>query len=154
MQKYVLGFIFNIAGDKVVLMSKKTPSQNGKLNGIGGKHEPEDDTKACVGYHGETLDGMHQAMVRESEEEIGGSVSRYWRKFAVLSGEKFQINCYSVFQNNIESLAGAEQEEIGIFDVNYIPDNVMPNVKWLIPMALSFVKGEQARFFSIKEESL
>jgi len=63
MKHYVMGFIFNETGDKVLLMRKNKPEwQAGRWNGIGGKIK-EDEFSL-------------EAMRRECEEETG-----YNRKF-------------------------------------------------------------------------
>lgn len=50
MKKYTLGFIFSDDLQKVLMIKKSRPeAQAGKMNGIGGKFEPEDiDAPHCI----------------------------------------------------------------------------------------------------------
>jgi len=67
--EYVLGFAFN--GNNVLLIRKTRPAwQAGRLNGVGGKVEPED---WCLA----------EAMRREFKEETGvDTVVEDWKQFA------------------------------------------------------------------------
>ena len=72
MKRYVVGFLFRNNGTEVALVRKLKPEwQRGRLNGIGGKIEPNEDSRA--------------AMMREFAEETGANVDD-WRAFAWLRG--------------------------------------------------------------------
>ena len=43
------------------------------------------------------------------------------------------------------------EEEVSSYSINCLPSKIIPNLNWLIPMALSFEKGETAKGFEIKE---
>ncbi len=134
---YVLGFLFNKTkqneddfGTKVALIKKNKPEwQKGKFNGIGGKIEL-----------GET---PIQAMIREFEEEAGIKIED-WREFAVLNvGGENKVYCFSAVKNC--EITSITDEEVFWFDIYPYYDfsglcfeeNVLPNLKWLIPMAQS-----------------
>jgi 8-oxo-dGTP diphosphatase len=135
---YCLGFIFH--GDRVVLISKKRPEwQVGKLNGIGGKVEPGETSVA--------------AMSRECKEETNVFIPESaWTYFATLQGDGYIIDVFFTHEGTLTSLKTTTDEEISvewIDELNRIP--VIPNLRWLIPMAESFRRGEKARRFEIKE---
>ena len=49
MKNYTVAFIFTPSLDKVLLIHKISPEwQRGKLNGIGGKIEPNETNLACI----------------------------------------------------------------------------------------------------------
>lgn len=130
MEHYVLGFVFNRNQDKVLLIRKEKPSwQAGRWNGIGGKIKDIDKSSL-------------KAMERECEEEIG--VPYDWQHcitFICPSGTVF------VFQN-IDYLTSLdkpdeiefkqiENELLQVWSINNLPNNIMDNLKWLIPICLS-----------------
>ena len=71
---YVAGFVFRKEGTEVALIKKNKPDwQRGKLNGVGGKVEPFDDSD-------------HQAMAREFREETGVTTQAgQWSEIAELN---------------------------------------------------------------------
>lgn len=118
---YALGFLFD-EDDNVALIEKTRPAwQAGKLNGIGGKVED-----------GET---PRNAMVREFEEEAGGIVTD-WRLFAVLEHDGAFIFMYA--SKGYVSIESATDEKVMWYPsqaLHRFP--VMPNLRWLVPMAAS-----------------
>jgi len=138
MTPYVLGFGFYKwpGGLQVALIEKKKPDwQKGKLNGIGGKIELNESP----------ID----AMVREFKEETDLSFSD-WKLFCQSYDDKnYYVYCYSGFLT--EEPTTTTDEVVGIYSVQFLPSNVMPNLRWLIPMASSFDHGERADQFVVKE---
>lgn len=127
MKHYVLGFIFNKAKDKVLLVEKRKPEwQAGYWNGIGGKVEKTDKTP---------LNTMH----RECHEEIG----RYYKwehciTFVCPGGTVYVFRAIcSTEEIMYEQL---EEEQLGDFWLNGLPDKMMANLKWLIPVCLSNIQ--------------
>ncbi len=126
MQDYVVGFLFSNEKRQVVLIKKNKPEwQKGKLNGVGGKIE-----------RGET---PHQAMVREFEEEAGLKVED-WKQFCTYSGEFGTVHFFKAFagQESMDKITTKTDESIHICSLPTFPnmDKMIPNLKWLIPMAL------------------
>lgn len=139
---YVLGFLFNMTGDHVALIRKNKPDwQKGKLNGIGGKVEPS------LGELGP------EAMIREFKEETGVKLPPgYWKHFCDLSGDGFRVICYYAHSNLLYNVETKEDEEIVIAETGNVNNwHCIPNIRWLIPMALSFGRGEKAKGFSVEE---
>lgn len=122
MKNYVLGFLFSTDHNVVALIQKQRPTwQKGKLNGIGG--------------HIEGQETPEQAMIREFQEETGVPI-RNWQRFAVMSGPEWICYCFRSFSNVVSSIRSVTDEQVGIADTGSLPFNVVPNLKWLVPMAL------------------
>lgn len=134
--EYVVGFMFNPAETHVLLLNKNRPTwQKGKLNGIGGRIE---------GY--ETALG---SMRRECIEEVGLDVDS-WIKFCVLSDERnWKIHFFSAVGpiRNAVAMTDEVPQCVSVFE---LPFNVIPNLKWLIPMALS-MRFERISSFDVRE---
>jgi 8-oxo-dGTP diphosphatase len=121
-KEYVAGFLFDPDTQKVALVTKAKPQwQAGKLNGIGGKIEPNEDPET--------------AMVREFLEETGALVEG-WRLFCDLRGNDWRVFMYTVKKSGV-SLATMEEEAIDWWPVSDLPNfNCITNLRWLIPLAL------------------
>lgn len=127
--KYVAGFLFRAAGSEVALIRKTKPDwQRGKLNGIGGKVEPRESTV--------------DAMLREFREETGYTETR-WTKFCTLSVPQASITFFKSLYGNVADLKTTPDEHVSWFHVDTILNpprvssvEVLPNLRWLIPMAL------------------
>lgn len=130
MRRYVLGFLFANDLSNVLLIRKLRPNwQAGKLNGVGGKIESTDKT-------------TEEAMTREFEEETGLIVlPERWQHFAVMRGPDFALHAYRAFSHNLEGAQSMTDEKVEIvpIDPNGHPChdfNYVPNVHWLLPLAL------------------
>jgi 8-oxo-dGTP diphosphatase len=165
MTEYATGFLFDKSKTQVALIVKTRPQwQAGKLNGIGGhvdrwRHQPGCPTESLIpcdqmNYDpctcgGETPD---QAMQREFREETGLNLDA-WEKFTVLEGYSFRVHFYRRFVTS-ETLYQAKSmtdEEVRIVDVKDIPVlSTIPNLRWLIPMALS-MDDDRAASFVVRE---
>lgn len=134
MTKYVLGFLYQ--DDGVWLIRKNRPEwQKGKLNGIGGKIE-----------EGES---EFDAMRRECREEAGIEIDS-WSKFCLLTdGENFEMYCFYSFSTLTPGTM--TDEKVEWYHLKGLPNDTIPNIHWLIPISLSFGKGESAKEFYIKE---
>ena len=127
MKHYVLGFVFNKAKDKVLLVEKKRPKwQIDYWNGIGGKIE-EDETPLA-------------AMTREGEEETGhfGLGFIHCITFVCPGGTVF------VFRGNSDvkgiPYKQREDELLKVWPLNNLPVKVLANLRWLIPVCLSTIQ--------------
>lgn len=121
MKEYVVGFLFNISETRVVLIEKKRPAwQAGKLNGVGGKIESGESPFA--------------AMRREFREETGVTIQT-WHCVLILSDYNWRVHFFRTF-GKPERAQTTTDEEIGAYCVNSLPDNVIPNLRWIIPMCL------------------
>jgi 8-oxo-dGTP diphosphatase len=141
MKEYVAGFLFNKTREDVVLVHKlRPPWQAGKYNGVGGKIEA-----------GET---PHEAMQREFFEETGHQRND-WESFCSLTGDDFKVYFYWAVDEDI-SLHGKvftkTDEPINIKSLLDITlNNALPNLQWLIPMALSMTH-DATNHFQVTEQ--
>lgn len=136
---YVVGFMFNPTEDAVLLIRKTHPHwQKGKLNGVGGRIE-----------EGESAT---EAMRREFLEETGID-HLHWKRFCVLGdARQWQIHFFSA-TGLIAKAVACTDEKPEIHPAWVLPFDVIPNLRWLIPMALS-MKYERIAEFDIREVAL
>ncbi|MDO8617654.1 MAG: NUDIX domain-containing protein [Candidatus Uhrbacteria bacterium] len=129
MKKYTLGFIFNASLDKVLLMHKLKPDwQVGKLNGLGGKMEDEED-----GIRG---------IQREIKEEAGlNTEPSDWIYIGTLHSATWTMEVFGyIYTGDLTDAKSLEEERVEWFDVEKLPKNVINNLRWLIPMTLDKLK--------------
>jgi 8-oxo-dGTP diphosphatase len=120
MTKYVVGFLFRHG--KVALIEKKRPEwQKGKLNGIGGHIEPGESP--------------YQAMIRECTEESGFSTNR-WREYTLLTNKErtVELHVFTV-ESEVARITTKTDEHVMWYPADRLPENIIPNLAWLIPMA-------------------
>jgi 8-oxo-dGTP diphosphatase len=118
-KRYVVGFAFSPDDHHVVLIEKRRPAwQHGRVDGVGGHIED-----------GETPE---RAMAREFHEEAGiRGVT--WTLFALLNGTDFDVWFYrGVTSQDPRQMT---DERVQWVDADVLPANVLPNLRWLIPMA-------------------
>lgn len=119
--EYVAGFAFTTDGHVALIRKNKPDFQRGKWNGIGGKIED-----------GET---PHQAMVREFREETG-VVIEDWSEFCILEGEDWYVRFFTATSGQVFDVRTTTDEYVDVISLASLPDNMMANLRWLIPMAL------------------
>lgn len=136
MKEYVAGFLFNDTGYQVALILKNRPDwQAGKFNAIGGRVEIDETD----------LDAMR----REFKEETGLDVQD-WHEFATLQDERgWRVRFYWAIGRPWECKKTTDEQPYVCF-VDSLPRNTIPNLRWLIPMALS-MKDERCDSFVIRE---
>ena len=138
MQHYVLGFMFSEDYKDVVLILKNRPEdQVGKWNGVGGKVE--------------LMESPYEAMVREFEEEAGLHFEG-WYYFAILYSKHETIVCYHASTDEILKVYSAEDQTVAVIPIDQLPNSIMLNAKWLIPMAISFSQNKRAPALHIKDD--
>jgi len=150
MKTMVCGFLFNTEQTHVLLIRKVKPEwQKGRLNGIGGKVE-----------QGETFE---DAMHREFMEETGLDIPD-WDVFVRLqgggnSGEGgewvvYFFRAFTDLKTMCKVIKFCDEGEIHVYSIKkdmLHSDGTLPNLSWLIPMALS-MDTDAANLFDIKEE--
>ena len=125
MKKYVTGFLFSKDATHVVLIQKRRPAwQQGLLNGVGGKIE--NDELSCG------------AMVREFYEETGVLVTQdQWTCYAkIYRPNYYELDVYYAYSDLAYEAKSVEEEEVYLVKRDEIPANIIPNLRWLIPLAL------------------
>lgn len=120
---YTMGFLFSHYRTHLALIHKLKPKwQAGRINGIGGKLEENENYRDC--------------MRREFKEETGVDITT-WQQFCELRGDWGMVMCYKAFDDAIFQVKTMEQEQIEIFPVGLLPySEMIPNLRWLIPLAL------------------
>lgn len=130
MKSYVCGFMRDSYGFVALVRKNKPAWQAGRLNGVGGGVEA-----------GET---PHQAMCREWFEETG-TVHNEWQEFATISFNdatihflKANVKLLPVFPdvNDI-----GEAIEVMRYGFAVRRDDMMQNLKWLLPLAFEDPDG-------------
>jgi 8-oxo-dGTP diphosphatase len=121
MTDYIIGFLFNQAGDEVALIQKNKPEwQKGKLNGIGGKLEEGEEPL--------------QAIDREFTEEAGVS-GLDWKFRFKLSGPDFNMHIYSCFSDRMNEVRTMEEEKVGTYLVGAVTlSGAVSNLQWMVPL--------------------
>lgn len=126
--EYVVGFVYNQDGSEVVLIRKIKPDwQFGKLNGIGGKVEEYDES-------------IYHTMRRECREESSVDiVEENWDYFLRLVGDTWVVHFFRTLHKDLSQFKTMTQEKIEITKVQDTQSiNCVPNLRWLIPLALRF----------------
>jgi 8-oxo-dGTP diphosphatase len=136
--EYVAGFLIDTDCVEVVLIKKrKPPWQAGKLNAVGGKIEPNESSIA--------------AMQREFEEETGVSIP-VWHGFCTLSGQDFVVNFFYAIASSrrLYNCTTLTDEMVSVYSIPRIINSAqrrvpltLPNIPWLLSMALSFVYSDE-----------
>lgn len=127
MQRYSLGFVFDASLRQVLLIHKNKPAaQAGKVNGLGGKVEPSEDSRACV--------------MREIREEAGLSTAADgWLFAGTMRSKDWSVDVYGLaYSGNRTDAKTMEDQRVEWFPVDALPANRMSNLSWLVP----FVKNK------------
>jgi len=118
--EYVAGLLFSDEGDRVALILKNRPAwQAGSYNAIGGKIEP-----------GET---SFMAMKREFIEEAGVDID--WDLRITLQGPDYKVHFFSCYNSEAMTyLRTCTDEIVEVVETYNLPENVIPNLWWIVPM--------------------
>lgn len=128
MKHYVAGFLFDEEFEKVALIKKNRPEwQAGFFNGIGGKIELDENPRA--------------AMIREFKEEAGMDIEM-WESFAVLRADDWIVYMYWA-NGDLSKLQSLTDEPVSVWEIHELTElNVIPNLRWLVPMAIDMAKNK------------
>lgn len=124
-KKYVTGFLFSQDSRHVVLIKKLAPEwQKGYLNGVGGKIEANETS--------------YDAMAREFQEETGVLIpAKEWHCYSkIYRPEHYEVDVFFAHSDLAFQSRTVEKEEVLIAKVSELPENLIPNLSWLIPLAL------------------
>lgn len=136
MKKYVLGFMFSDLfeqeGELALIRKNKPAWQRGKLNGIGGKVEENELY----------LDAMR----REFKEETGFDQDE-WTPCGTMKGKDWEVEVFACF-GMISELKTTTDEEVVTFELSevHLSEEVIDNLKFLIPMCLHVLAHEAIKF--------
>lgn len=141
MKHYVCGFLFTPGEPFVALIKKQRPKwQAGLYNGIGGKVEDGEEPI--------------EAMIREFNEETGCETVFRWNPFCKIINDRaaskstpsgpWTVHFFKAF--GIATLQSPTDEEVAWHNCSSITrintHIFVPNLQWLIPMALEDVTSE------------
>lgn len=139
MKSYTVGFVFDSNLEEVVLILKTHPDwQKGKLNGIGGKTEEGETNLDCI--------------VRETEEETGLVTAKdAWTHFVTMFQNGNKIDFYAmVHEGEKTDLETITEEKVSWYKVNELPNNIIANLSWLIPIALEKLEGAEIEVVEVR----
>lgn len=134
-QKYTVGFIFDAELKRVLLVHKKSPEwMKGKVNGVGGKYEPRETTAACIRRETReetTLD------IPDSEWIYAGTIYQQQGNVGILATR---------YPRQTTDAKANAHEDIEWFPIDALPQNVMSNLRWIIPLCIQKIQGEFNEF--------
>lgn len=136
---YTLGLLFDFEKENILLILKNRPQrQAGLYNALGGKIEGNETPL--------------QNIIREVEEEAG--LRESWQHFLTLrgselDGSEWNMYVFKAFSYPHMATQG-EDQPVAVFPINNLPKNIMPNLHWMIPMALN-VENEYLDYFEVNE---
>ncbi len=119
---YVAGFAFTKDRERITLVRKNRPeAQRDRWNAIGGKIES----------------GEHpaDAMRREFEEETGVAIDG-WENYCTIGNESYAVYFFRAFDDKSLMLKSTTDEYVFSCPLRNLPNELMDNIAWLIPMAL------------------
>lgn len=129
---YTLGIYFNKALDEVLLIKKNRPEwQKGMYNFPGGKIEKSETAYECIS--------------REFYEECGIKVPIFsWKRILhIINRPNYNIDVFVTTQDDKYGvIRNMEDETLEWFYVDRLPNNIIFNLRWMVPYALdSMGKG-------------
>lgn len=133
-----LAFIFTPDFRQVLLIQKNRPTwQAGLINGLGGKCEPGEDALLCVS--------------REVYEEANLAIyPEQWTYVSQILWAKWQVDIFAtVFAGHMNQAQAQTDEAVAWYSLNQLPENVMSNLRWLIPLAVDVMTKENPPQVSI-----
>ena len=133
MKRYTVGFIFNPDFSQVLLVHKNRPDwQVGRLNGCGGKIEANESDV--------------EAMVRECLEETGLEIATSeWVTSCTTSAPDWEVEFFgAVWTGELSAAKTMTDEEIAWYPTAPLPDHVIVNLRWLVPMAANKLQAVDA----------
>ena len=80
-------------------------------------------------------------MAREFEEEAGVLILYdCWEEFArvsgIVEGDKWKVHFMRSFNIDLSQVKTMEEESVEVCRIHQLPSMVIPNLRWLIPLAL------------------
>jgi 8-oxo-dGTP diphosphatase len=119
---FVLALLYSADLRHVVLMRRTRPAwQAGRVNALGGRLLGGESSAA--------------AARREAREECGADVAE-WREVLVWEDAEYRMHVVRAVSDQALAARTLEDQEVFLADVNALPDNVIDNLRWLVPLAL------------------
>lgn len=144
MKNYSIGFIFTQDIKHVLLIQKKRPEwQKGKFNGIGGRIEEGENPLDCI--------------VREVFEETTLKIPHdSWLHFgAITNVDKTQLSLFCcIYQGVPDDAKTNTDEQIAWVDALALPEKMMSNLRWLIPLAIDVLQNKEVKRIQVENQSI
>lgn len=126
-----LGFLFSADWSHVLLIHKNRPAwQQGKINGLGGKCEGGETPSECIS--------------REVAEESGLFIPPpQWQEVGHLTWTEWYVTVLAARHlGSIKDPLTQTDEQVAWYPVGKLPNTVMTNLKWLIPLAIDALTND------------
>lgn len=121
-RSYVLALLYTVDRRQVVLMRRTRPAwQAGRVNALGGR--------IMVG------ESAREAARREVREECGVDVTE-WSEVLVWADAEYVMHAMRAVDDRARDARTMEDQEVFLADVRALPENVIDNLRWLVPLAL------------------
>ncbi len=128
--EYVIGIYFTYDYKKVALILKNRPKwQEGLYNFPGG--------------HIEEGEIAEQAIIREFKEECCIDIPQ-WELLGEMDSPRYRVVMFTAVQlswSEEDKLKQGEDQPVIWAEVDNLPDNIISNLRWLIPLAVNFWKA-------------
>lgn len=141
MKRYTVGFIFDPTLCRVVLIHKNRPDwQNGRMNGIGGHIEEGEESVAC--------------MVRETQEESGLVTGKeQWVFLGTIHEPGALVDFYAtIHAGDPKDIVSCTDEPVEWCDVAHLPEQVLPNIPWLVAYGKDRLMRNNTHTFVVRHE--
>lgn len=144
MKNYSISFIFTRDMQRVLLIKKNRPEwQKGKLNGIGGHIEEGETPLECI--------------VREVFEETSLKIPHdNWVHFGTITNaDTTQLSLFCcIYQGDQNDAKTSTDEEIAWVDTLMLPEKMMGNLSWLIPLAVDVLQNKEVKNILVENQSV
>lgn len=129
-----LGFIYTPDFQQVLLIEKEKPEfHKGKLNGLGGKNEPNETALACI--------------TREVKEESGLFIAETeWLAIGTLSWDVWYVEVFAAVYKNKKTAVSPDSDKVAWYPTQKLPSNVLTNLPWLIPLGKDALTNDSPPF--------
>lgn len=131
---YTVGIMFSSDFQQVILALKDKPEwQKGKYNFPGGHIESGESGMNCI--------------CREFAEECGLNTMPFdWKEIGVMNNpfQRYYVNIFSgIYRPGMGELTRMEEDlPVEWFYIQTLPENMVPNLRFLIPFAWNYWKAE------------
>ena len=105
----------------------------GRLNGVGGKIEVNEESVDCI--------------VREVLEETGVKTEKEsWTYFGEIKSDDWRVDLYTlIYLENSKDFFTATDEKVEWFRVDDLPNNILKNLNWIIPLAMDRLNNKELK---------
>jgi 8-oxo-dGTP diphosphatase len=137
MTEYTLGFCFSKDLKQILLINRQQHEFHSyKSNGLGGKIIIGESPTDCI--------------IREVKEEAGIQTNESdWKFIGIINGATWKVWVFSAKIELIESFPTTHEGTLHWFDCKTLPDNIVPNLSWMIPFAIDKWQDETIQSFVV-----